>query len=296
MTFWGKNLTGTYSDNIWTTIRDYTQLSKLKVVDLGRRDAFYPYPHPIFGSSFYYSPVDLAEGTGTGINGGTNDDEGVLLPGRVKTDRLRQLLHSYQNLEWLSLSIFDGKFLGFWGNPFTDISSILSAVIWPRLHTISLHDILVRSDIMANFLLRHPGITSLSAFLSLSEEDLPPAPFSLDSLQPNPSTIRKLHYIEQCDWSTINDEEDRDLSMLDDLWGVPENLRRNNCGQDGGHNWVPLVDMHNLRSLAVRSVRRFKQLEEVAELMPDLQRLTIRRYAISISGAHPGNLSPIQYN
>ncbi|KAF8953331.1 hypothetical protein BDZ97DRAFT_612767 [Flammula alnicola] len=89
----------TYSEDVWTALRDHTQLKRLKVVDLGRKDTRSPDPRPIFDSTIftlgnlthfdlkmYYSPADPLEGE----NGGNDEDsDDELLPPRVKIERIR---------------------------------------------------------------------------------------------------------------------------------------------------------------------------------------------------------------
>ncbi|KAF9484284.1 hypothetical protein BDN70DRAFT_872780 [Pholiota conissans] len=286
------NHTEQYREDIWTVLRDRTQLRRLKVVDLGRRNACFTDPRPIFDSTLftlgnlthldfkmYYSPEDPREGE----NGADDEDsdEELLLP-RVKVERIYELLRRCPDIQTLRLAIIDRDF--YWnldGNPYTNISLIFSHLHLSHISSLTLQDVTVDDNIIVRFLNTHPSVRALSASLSLSEEDLPETPFNLESndglyegILPNitslhlppkdlrpvlralrrPSPITSLGILEPQDWYAAEelDDDENYVSSLDDVWGAPPEGQESEIGPSRGR------DLHNLLTD-----------------MPDLRELTI---------------------
>ncbi|KAF9461100.1 hypothetical protein BDZ94DRAFT_858896 [Collybia nuda] len=318
---------GSYQEDVWTALRDHTQIQKLKVVDLGRRETVAPDPRSIYESTIfsirnlthvdlkiYHSPANEDEGAGAGGNGDDDDDEG-LLPGRVNIGPFQEFLLRCPNLEVLALTILDrGFYHGYGGNPFTDITPIVSAAHWPHLSSIRLSDIIIEDEAMAVFLSQHPSLREITAFLSLSDSDLPKLPFSLDGLEldksflPNletidlapdlarpilralsrPSSIQSISTIEPCEWDAAEDEPEEYVSSLDDTWGAPtgQDVDDENISQLADTWGVPVAEkcsegetsktnllegMSNLRSLRVKDLRSFAQLEKLVGATPNIE-------------------------
>ncbi|KDR78443.1 hypothetical protein GALMADRAFT_64396 [Galerina marginata CBS 339.88] len=185
----------TYQEDIWTALRDYTQIRRLTVVDLGAQEAVFPNAHKIFDSAMftlgnlthvdlkvYYHPSDDEVQVGNVVGNADDDDveDRDLLPGRVDISRLQTFLLRCPDIQSLTLAIFDRLFFDFGGNPYTDLSPIFSSAHWPSLSHLSLSDIIVDAGVMTTFLNNHPSIRSLAGHLSISDDKLPDIPFSLD--------------------------------------------------------------------------------------------------------------------
>jgi hypothetical protein len=158
---------------------------------------------------------------------------------------------------------------------------------------------------MVPFLNTHPDLLSLSASLSLSEDDLPETPFNLETadglwenilphidalclpprdLRPvlralkRPSPITALGVLEPQDWHAAAELEDDEnyVSSLDDVWGAPPEGQASEVGPSRGrdlHNL--LTDMPELRALSVRDVTSFAQLNKLVALTPKVERVSL---------------------
>ena len=126
----------------------------------------------------------------------------------------------------LTLEIFDHDFYrSYGGDPFTDISSILARITWPRLTCLQLGDVVIDKQVITQFLNRHPTLQSVAAYLSVSVDratqnfELDMTGLKKDALPnltglavhpklvrpilcgvPDHSTIRELTAVEPRDW------------------------------------------------------------------------------------------------
>ncbi|KDR66411.1 hypothetical protein GALMADRAFT_80837 [Galerina marginata CBS 339.88] len=299
-----------YREDIWTALRDYTQVKILEVVDFGK--ALFPESRPIFNSTIftlrnltrldlriYYSPDDEFEGA-RGFD--DDDDNEDLIPGRVKIERLQDLLSRCSNLESLSLAIMDRVFYhNLDGNPFTNITPIISNAHWPRLTSLKLEDILIDDGPMANFLRLHPNLRVLSACLSLIRDNLPDVPFNLESYEScildilprlehlslpsqairpilramrRPCSLQSIAHLEPHDW--YSDDDDNIVSSLDDVWGSStESFTDIEDGPLHGRDFPNLLfGMPDLNKLVVRDVMDLRQLDKLVKSTPTLQYIT----------------------
>ncbi|CAA7263372.1 unnamed protein product [Cyclocybe aegerita] len=321
----------TYSEDIWTALRDHAQIKRLNVVDLGRSEVLLEGIRPIFESTIFtlgnlthldlkiiYSPLNENEGAeGVNNHNDDDDDEEELLPGRVRIERLQDLLSRCPNLETLSLAILDRSFYyDFDGNPFTNISSILSSNPLPRLSSLKLQDILIDDDVLAHFIVAHPNLRHFSAFLSIDGDSLPSSPFALEGYEdelidilPNlltidlppeplriilrglkrPSVIRELSVVEPCDWDAHEDGESEErVSSLDDVWGAPEeNLESPMEGTHRSQLKNLLIDMPGLQSIVVKDVVSLSQLDKLSKATPTVESVTFRGPFIGHLANHP---------
>ncbi|PPQ65916.1 hypothetical protein CVT24_011249 [Panaeolus cyanescens] len=339
-----------YQEDVWTALRDYTQVKRLWVVDLGRYDQIFDECKPIYESTIftlsnlthlslkvYYSPTNENEGGQAAAafiqaqqNNNHHDDDDddeaeeddiERPPGRVRVDRLRDLLFRCPDLESLSLSIIDRNF--FWGfdaNPFTDISSLFMPYSdrppLPKLTHLELWDVLIPDpNLMTIFLISHPRLCHVSTGLSLSDTGLPRASFTIEpslipphqqflpdleflDVQPEPlkqlllnisqpGSLRVLRNVEPSVWGAVypeQDDEDR-MSTLDDVWGAPESPSTPN--QDSARMNL-LAGFTNLEKIHVSNLLSFSQLDKLAEAVPYLKSLEIGWYEIP----RHGHLSP----
>ncbi|KAJ3501428.1 hypothetical protein NLJ89_g9345 [Agrocybe chaxingu] len=265
-----------------------------------------------------HSPLNEDEGA-EGLNNIDDDDEEELLPGRVRIERLHDLLSRCPNLESLSLAILDRNFYyDFDGNPFTNISSILSSNPLPCLSSLKLQDILIDDNMLAHFIVAHPNLHHLSAFLSIDGDSLSSFPFALEGYEdelidilPNlltidlppeplriilrglkrPSVIREISVVEPCDWDAYEDSESEEhVSSLDDVWGAPEgSLESPVEGPRRTQLKNLLLDMPELRSIVVKDVVSLSQLDKLIKAVPNVESVTFRGLFIGHLGNH---LSP----
>ena len=165
---------------------------------------------------------------------------------------------------------------------------------------------------MVNFLNTHPKLRNLSAFLSLSQADLPDAPFnlktcdflqygilpSLESLDlpskdvceilkviRRPSPIRTLGVIQGQDWyiSKELDYDEHYVSPLDDVWGATVEDLEPEIGRNSRNL---LVDLPDLRELTVEGLTTTSQLDQLISLTPHLEVITFRgRQILSVRHA-----------
>lgn len=155
---------------------------------------------------------------------------------------------------------------------------------------------------MVNFLNTHPKLRNISAFLSLSQSDLPEVPFNLktcdflqDGILPNmeslnlpardlrqilkavrrPSPLHTLGVVQPQDWY-VPEELDHDehyVSSLDDVWGTTVEGFEPEVAQNI-HNL--LIDLPNLRELTVEGLTTISQLNQLIYLTPHLEVIRFR--------------------
>ncbi|KAJ3489148.1 hypothetical protein NLJ89_g11554 [Agrocybe chaxingu] len=166
-----------HMEDIWTALRDHAQIKRLKVIfTLGNLTHL--------DLKIIYSPLNENDGV-EGLNNVNDNDKEELLPGRVRIKRLQDLLSHCPNLEEsLSLAILDRNFYyDFDGNPFTNISSILSSNPFPCLSSLKLQDILIGDNVLAHFITVHPNLHHLSSFLSINGDSLSSSLFALEGYE-----------------------------------------------------------------------------------------------------------------
>ncbi|KIM41207.1 hypothetical protein M413DRAFT_144468 [Hebeloma cylindrosporum] len=288
----------THRGDIWTALRASAKLERLTVVDLGRailRPTNIPVDvRSIFSSTIFtlsnlthldlkmfYSPADEMEGSYGEYEDEDGDEE--LLPGRVKWERLHDLLSRCPNLKSLSLAIYDHDFYyKCGGNPYTNITPIFSKLMgyWHHLSSLKLRDIVVSDSIMATFLKTHTNLRNFSMSLSL-EDELPELPFDLESYvtdlsrneilsnieslyisppralrpilrslrRPSPR-LRSLGTLEPCDWNASEElhADENYVSSLDDVWGYNSPATETQMMEDGSPSPGGSRELSNLLS------------------------------------------------
>ncbi|EDR12127.1 uncharacterized protein LACBIDRAFT_323175 [Laccaria bicolor S238N-H82] len=305
-----------YSEDVWTALRDRTQVKKLIVTDLGRNQTMFANTLSIFDSSMYtlqnlthvelkidYTPFNEAEGVTEDDDSDNSSD--INFPPRINTDRLQALLHSCPDLEFLALEIYDHSFyIIYGGDPFTDISSILAGITWPRLTSLQLGDVVVGKQVITQFLNRHPTLQFFAAYLSISVDratqnfELDMTGLKKDALPnltrlavhpklarpilcgvPDYSTITELTGVEPRDWDAPEVEIESPVADFDTWSELPlanvyedDNIRLERAFR--------LREMRNLKSLSLRNLTEVDQLEALAKLTPNLESLSTPPYLI----------------
>ncbi|KAF9045187.1 hypothetical protein BJ165DRAFT_1475963 [Panaeolus papilionaceus] len=340
-----------YQEDIWTALRDYTPVKKLWVVDLGRFEKLFDECKPIYESTIftlsnlthltlkiYYSPSDEDEGAQAAAafiqaqhnnhqhdedDEDAEDDDVELPPGRVRVDRLRDLMFRCPDLESLTLTIIDRNFYwAFDANPYTDISSLLMPVSdrppLPNLTHLELRDVIIPdANLMTIFFISHPQLRHFSTSLSLSEHGLPRASFRIEpdlipphqhflpdlqhlyveseplkqllSLISRPSSLKTLRNVEPTVWGAVypeHEDEDR-MSTLDDVWGAPASPQTP-THENGNPRINHLAGFDNLEEIQVTNLLSFSQLDKLAKAVPHLKILDVRWYEMP----RHGSLSP----
>ncbi|KAJ8507012.1 hypothetical protein ONZ45_g10582 [Pleurotus djamor] len=293
-------------EDIWTTLRDHTQLKELDVVDLGEFSTIFDDIQPIFRSptfytlrnltnfslKVYYSPEDPYEGA---ISSGSDDSEEEndatpttqLRPPRADVTHLKALLLSCPHLQSLTLQIIDRHFYyGFEGNPFTDITSIVSDAHWPDLQDICFWDMTIEASSALSFFQRHPTIQKISCHLSMDAPSVPRLPFQLPNLTSVPGT-QLLPNIKVLDLPAASLQQLVSLTepytALEEI-GVlePFNWCRSPKGSEqlevdhGGH-LLNLNQMPKLKEIELTNLRSFEEFEMLVEATPNVE--TLRVYA-----------------
>ncbi|KAJ8507932.1 hypothetical protein ONZ45_g9731 [Pleurotus djamor] len=286
-------------EDIWTTLRDYTQLKELTIVDLGTYKILFDNVQPIFRSltaftlgsltqfslKVYYSPVDPYEGfieSDDDDSGGENAEETTkLLPPRIDLTTLKALLLGSPQLQSLSLQIFDRKFYyDFDGNPYSDITPILAEARWPNLQHLCFWDITIESNTALSFLERHPTIRSISCHLSMCGNDsLPQLPFDLPNITSVPNS-QLLPNIEELDLPANSIQQLapslRSCTSLQRI-GVlePYNWCGSSEGSDPGFDFDDGRQMPQLREVTLTLLRTFEQLEILVNAAPNIETLRV---------------------
>ncbi|KAF8905931.1 hypothetical protein CPB84DRAFT_533566 [Gymnopilus junonius] len=295
-----------YREDIWTVLRDYTQLRRLKVVDQGRVGSAYTDSRPIFNSTMFtlrnLTHLDFQTTFDESPESGhvsDEDSDGEDLHATVEVLRLRDLLSRCPNIESLSLHLT--SYATYNISSFTDITPILSTAHWPQVKSLKLKNIFMRSRTMADFLRAHSSLQTLSAILEFSDQ----APFNLQgyeyeiqgilprledvdlpasALRPllrvmgRPSSLRRISYLEPCDWGASDCQFERDdsyVASLDDVWGSPT---------EEEPNGLPnlLRGLTNLTSLTTRRVATFSQLRRLIKSTPNLQYIHLDRGSLTL--------------
>ncbi|EDR12618.1 uncharacterized protein LACBIDRAFT_311211 [Laccaria bicolor S238N-H82] len=302
-----------YSEDVWTALRNHTQVKKLIVMNIGRGQMVIPASTwSVFDSSMYtlrsLTHVELK------LCYTPAEDDGSAP--KINTDRLQAFLHSCSDLEFLSLEIFDRRFhAGHGRRLFTDISPILIGITWPRLTCLQLGDVVVNKQVITLFLNRHPTLRTIAADLSLSVNERAQN-FELDMTGlkkgalpnlthlvvhpkmarpilcgvPDHSTIRELAAVKPRVWDAPEVEIESPMACFDTWSELPlENTYVDEDDNTRLERAFRLKEMKHLKSLSLWNVTELEQLEALAKLTPNLESLSIHRCLIRSVVCPPSN-------